>query len=316
MKLFRKATTVQKLEHHIAQLAKQAERLANRRVAAQQALDNAVKARQEVLLAVNDIDDARLAKLQAAVSDASSLLQGIDDAVALLAREKSEAERELVAERDRAERAKVSEEMNAAVSDIEARIVPMLSGMRELGKALTAIDHLSFEVGQLGQYLSSVSGEAEVALAFVVPDVRRMADAVKDGSAAIPRRPKAVEPVPAEPVPPTMTVFMLRSANYRDENGRARFAGQYEDAMMPVPTAQRALRRGVAVSVADPRRPQLRGARGSDYRPLAPDVVDLDAIEEPKGVPYLGVHIADPALREANFTVIDRGPARKLEIAP
>ena len=109
---------------------------------------------------------------------------------------------------------------------------------------------------------------------------------------------------------------MLRSANYRDEDGHKRFAGQYEDAMMPVPTAQRALRLGVAVSVSDPRRAQLRGARGSDHRPLAPDVVDLDAIEEPMGVPHLGVHLADPALRAANFTVIDRGPARKLEISP
>ena len=315
MKLFRKATTVQKLEHHIAQLAKQAERLANRRVAAQQALDNAIKERQQALLAGDDIEDARLAKLQAAVSDASSLLQGIDDALAMLAQQKAESEAALAAERDRAERAKVSVEINAAVTSIEARIEPMLSGMRELGKALTAIDHLSFEVGQLGQYLSSVSGEAEVALAFVVPDVRRMADAVKDGSAAVPRRPKAA-PVPVpELVAPTMTVFMLRSANYRDHDGRSQFAGQYEDAMMPVPTAQRALRHGVAVSVADPRRAQLRGARGSDYRPLAPDVVDLDAMEEPKRVPYVGP-VDDPVLRDANFTVIDRGASHTLKVTP
>jgi hypothetical protein len=253
--------------------------------------------------------------LQAAVSDTSSLLQGIDDALAMLAQQKAEAEAGLAAERDRAERAKVSEEINAAVSDIEKRVEPTLSGMRELGNALTAIDHLSFEVGQLGQYLSGVSGEAEVALAFVIPDVRRMADAVKDGSAVIPRRPKAA-PVPVpEPVAPTMTVFMLRSANYRDENGRKRFAGQYEDAMMPVPTAQRALRLGVAVPVTDPRRAQLRGARGGDFNPLAPDVVDLYAIEEPTGVPHIG-SFDDPVLRDANFTVIDRGPDRVLKVTP
>ena len=110
-----------------------------------------------------------------------------------------------------------------------------------------------------------------------------------------------------------MTVFMLRSANYRDETGRTRFGGQYEDATMPVPTAQRALRHGVAVSVADPRRAQLRGARGSDYRPLAPDVVDLDAMQEPKGVPYIG---SDPALAEVRFTEIDRSAdARTIQIA-
>jgi hypothetical protein len=116
-----------------------------------------------------------------------------------------------------------------------------------------------------------------------------------------------------EPVAPTMTVFMLRSANYRDETGRKRFAGQYEDAIMPVPTAQRALRHGVAVSVADPRRAQLRGARGSDYRPLAPDVVDLDAIEEPKGVQYIS---PDPVMAAANFQPLDRGPERLLKVTP
>jgi hypothetical protein len=105
----------------------------------------------------------------------------------------------------------------------------------------------------------------------------------------------------------------LRSARYRDHDGRKQFAGQYEDAMMPVPTAHRALRHGVAVSVADPRRAQLRGARGGDFNSRALDVVDLDAIKEPKGVPYVG---SDPALAEAHFTEIDRsGEARTIQIA-
>jgi chromosome segregation ATPase len=233
--LFRKSQ-MDKIESVIASLTKRDDQLAAKRITAQKALDKAIKARQEALLS-GDLDDQRaLDKLQGMVDSATSALSGIDDALAMLAQQKAEADSQLVDERDRAERVKVSEEINAAVSDIEQRVEPMLSEMRELGNALTAIDHLSFEVGQLGQYLSGVSGEAEVALAFVVPDVRRLADAVKNGTGAIPRRPKAVEPVPApEPVAPTM---------------------------------------------------------------------------------FLGVHIADPALREANFTVIDRGPARKLEIAP
>jgi hypothetical protein len=72
----------------------------------------------------------------------------------------------------------------------------------------------------------------------------------------------------------------------------------------------------VAVSVADPRRAQLRGARGGDFNPSASDVVDLDAIEEAKGMPSLGVDIADPVLRDANFTVIDRGVSHTLKVTP
>ncbi|SHI11969.1 hypothetical protein SAMN05443248_8380 [Bradyrhizobium erythrophlei] len=310
--VFRKSQ-MDKIESVIASLAKRGDQLAEKRIAAQKALGKAIKARQEALLS-GDLDDQRaLDKLQGTVDSAKSALSGIEDALGLLAQQKAEAEAGLAAERDRAERAKVSDEINAAVSDIEKRVEPTLSAMREIAENLMALDHLSFEIGQLGRHLSGVAGEAEIAFAFVVPDVRRMVGAVKDGSAAIPLRPKA-PPVPVpEPVAPTMTVFMLRSANYRDHDGRKRFAGQYEDAMMPVPTAQRALRHGAAVPVTDPRRAQLRGARGSDYRPLAPDVVDLDAIEEPKGVPYV---VSDPALREANFTVIDRGPARALKVTP
>jgi hypothetical protein len=81
---------------------------------------------------------------------------------------------------------------------------------------------------------------------------------------------------------------------------------------MPVATAQRALDKGIAVAVTDPCRARLRGARGGDFNPQASDVVDLDAVEEPKSVPHIE---PDPVLREANFTVIDRSAeARMIQI--
>src|SRR3984957_11238648 len=205
--LFRKSR-MDKLESVIASLTKRDDQLSAKRGTAQKALDKAIKARQDALLS-GDLDDQRaLDKLQGMVDSATSALSGIDDALALLAQQKAEADSQLVEERDRAERAKVSEEINVAVSDIEKRVEPTLSAMREIAEKLMGLHHLSFEVGQLGRHLSGVAGEAEIAFAFVVPDVRRMAGAVKDGSAAIPRRPKAVEPVPPDPVPPTMTVYV------------------------------------------------------------------------------------------------------------
>jgi hypothetical protein len=309
---------MQKLETTVASLAKRGEQLATKRIAAQDTLDKAMKARQQALLA-GDLDDQRaLSKVQGAVDSAASALAGIDDALAVLEQQKAEADSQLVEERDRAERAKVSEEINAVVTSIEARVEPMLSAIREIADTLAALDYLSFEMGQLGRYLSGVAGEAEIAFAFVVPDVHRLADAVKDGNAAIPRRPKPAEPVPvlAPPPPPTQPLFMLRSAKYRDHEGKTQFAGQYTDATMSVPTAQRALRHSVAVSVADPRRAQLRGSRGGDFNPSASDVVDLDAVEKSKcGVPYIG-SVDDPVLAAAKFTVIDRGPERVLKVTP
>jgi hypothetical protein len=46
--------------------------------------------------------------------------------------------------------------------------------------------------------------------------------------------------------------------------------------------------------------------------PTSADVVDLDVIEEPKGLPHIE---PDPVLRAANFTVIDRSAeARTIQV--
>ena len=58
--------------------------------------------------------------------------------------------------------------------------------------------------------------------------------------------------------------------------------------------------------------PVGRGIRGGDYSPRAPDVLDLDAFEQPKGTSHIG---ADPVLSEAQFTTIDRSAeARTIQI--
>lgn len=302
--------TMQTLEKKIAELTKRGDQLAAKRAATQTELDNATEARQQALLAGDLNDQRKLNKLQAAVDSAKSALDGFDDAIAVLTREKAEAEGQLSAERDRAARADASEKITTSVVAIERRVQPLLSAMRDAAEALSATDHFSFEAGQLGRYLAGAAGEAELAFAFVLPDVRRHAEAIKAGSAPIPRRPEAVQPSTVEQSVPTMTVFMLRSARYRDHDGRTRFAGQFEDTIMQVATSQKAMRLGLAVSTADPRRAQLRGARGSDFRPGASDVVDIDTAEEGSKA-----HAKNDVIAAANFTEVPRGPERTATIS-
>ena len=87
------------------------------------------------------------------------------------------------------------------------------------------------------------------------------------------------------------------------------FAGQYEDAMMPVATAQKAMRLGLAVSTADPRRGHLLGARGGDYRPDGIDVVDIDTVVEDSGMRFIDPDKSE-VIAAANFTEMPRGPGR------
>ena len=148
----------------------------------------------------------------------------------------------------------------------------------------------------------------DVAGALSLAELRQMVEQIKTGVAPIPPgKPSPAPVVTAEPAPPTMTVFMIRSARYLDHEGRKRFAGQYDDAIMPVTTAQKAMRLGLAVTTADPRREQLRGVRGGDYRPDGIDVVDIDAAEEHSGVRFIGPDRND-VIAQANFTEMPRGP--------
>lgn len=183
---------------------------------------------------------------------------------------------------------------------IEHALPNYLEAARVLANALEPVQ-FHFEMTQLTTFVGNVSSQIEIAASLSMKELRSMVGAIHDGAAPIP----GAKPAPAavvEPPPPSMTVFMLRSAHYRDRDGRKHFVGQWEDAIMPVATAQRALRLRVAVPVADPRRTKLRGSRGGDFNSRAPDVIDLDeAVEEPTSLPHV-----NPVLRAANFTVIDR----------
>lgn len=308
---FRK-TPMHELETTIASLTKRGEQLAVKRATAQIALDKATKARQFALLS-GDLDDQRaLGNLQSLVDTAASTLAGIDDALAVLAQDKADAERQLVAERERIKRLDAADKLHKQVAAIEAALPSYLEKSRNLADALSAIGHWHFETGQMASFVQNTMGQIEIAANFALADLKSMPDAIRCGQRAMPQEPLPMPVAAPEPELPTMTVFMLRSANYRDHDGRNRFAGQYEDALMPVTTAQRALRKGIAVATADPRRAQLRGARGGDFAPDAPDVVDLDAANEPKVISQS----VDPILRAANFTEIDRSAeARTIEIA-
>lgn len=298
---------MQKIEATIASLTTRGEQLAAKRAAAQDTLDKAITVRQQALLA-GDLDDQRaLDKVQAAVETVAFTLAGIDDALAIVAQHRAEAERQLAAERERIKRAAAADKLANQVAAIEMALPGYLEQSRALADALSKIGHWHFESGQMAGFVQNTMGQIEVAANFALAELKAMPDAIRQGRQAIPGEPMPV--AAPEPEPPTMTVFMMRSAHYRDYDGRKRFAGQWEDAIMPVAIAQRALRQGVAVPVTDPKRAELRGARGGDFNPRAPDVVDLDAIEEPKGVTH-----SNPVVREAHFTPLPTKAPRTILI--
>lgn len=189
---------MEQFEATVAAIAKRGDRLVALRAKAQGTLNAALAAQQNRLLS-GDLDDQKsLATLREAVVLAKTELSSIEDALAVLDQQKKEAEAKLSAERERTERIKASADIEKATDLIEVRVGTALRAINELGDALAAIDYCSFEAGQLGRYLLGAGSETELALAFVLPELRRLAQAVKDGNAAIPWRPQAPEPVVSE----------------------------------------------------------------------------------------------------------------------
>ncbi|MGX9426145.1 MULTISPECIES: hypothetical protein [Bradyrhizobium] len=186
---------MQKLEANIASLAKQAGQLAAKRATAQQALDKAISDRRGALLSVN-LDDRQLNKLQAAVDTATSILEGIDDAISILKQQQVEAERQLAAERDAAERAAAAEKLAAQITAIEAELPKYLKQSRAFADALSAIGRLHFETGQLMHFVQNVVGQIEIAANFALADLKTMPIAIRAGQQAIPRDEPKPEAVP------------------------------------------------------------------------------------------------------------------------
>lgn len=181
------------------------EQLAIKRATAQVALDEAIKARQHALLS-GDLDDQRaLDNLQGLVDTAASALTGIDDALAVLAKDKAEAGRQLVAERGRIKRADAADKLHKQVTAIEAALPIYLEKSRDLADALSEIGW-HFETGQMASFIQSTMGQIEVAANFALADLKAMPDAIRCGQQAMPQEPLPMPVVAPEPELPTMTV--------------------------------------------------------------------------------------------------------------
>lgn len=312
--IFGRNNSMVKLQKEKEVLSERAVALTEKLAAAEAELTTATAVRQRHLVE-GDLNDGNVARaLQDAVNVAASQVVGLEDALASVKAKAIETEHKIEAERASAERAAAAKTLSGQLDEVQRALNHFLDASRGVVSAAEPIFH-HFELTQMAAFIANVSSQVEGAAAFVLPELRGMVNAIAGGSAPIPAtKPMTAAIVPKEvAAPQTEAVFMLRSAHFLDHEGRKRFAGQWQDATMPPAAAQRALRRGVAVPLTDPRRAELRGTRVGDYNPSGSDVVDLDNLgsaEEPKAAAQ-----DNPAPVQPVFTEIDRSSeARTLQI--
>ncbi|MGV7216427.1 hypothetical protein [Bradyrhizobium sp. UFLA05-112] len=305
---------MEKIEHELAALRARAATLHSRHKAAEAAfIDAETKLQRHLLEADLDADEKVRTKLETTIAACAVTRDNFAKALAVQPAKVAEAEAKIAAQRAVIERNAAADKLARDLDEIDKALPAYQTAARQLADAVEAVAHFHFEANELGAVARNWAAQIDVAGALALVELRQMVEQIKTGAAAIPLKPAPASVANVEAPPPTMTLFMLKSARYRDNDGRKRFAGQFDDATMPAATAQRALRLGIAVATADPRRAQLRGMRGGDFAPQAPDVIDLDAVEEANNTSGLG---ADSILRQAGFVEIDRSAeARTIQIA-
>jgi len=326
LKLFGRSG-MKKIEADVAAARRRVEQLTAKRTAAQAELERAVHARQTYAIE-GDIDsadaDANMARLQAAVDSATSTTSGLDVAISEVKRQLTGAESELTTARDRAARTAVSEKIEKSLAQFEPRFAAWLEASRTLAYDLekkfgTVRSH---DAIALGAYLLHAGGEAELAEAVLVREIRAASIAIREGTEGLPADAPAPEPVvEVVPPPPMVKVWLLRHVRWTNpENGAIVIGPRFEDAEMPPPAAERALRCSAATRMDDPRRRQHKGTWGrqpSAEQCFDLDSADLDALpaldavepapppEEPAEPP----NYEQPAVRHSRFEPLNRGPS-------
>jgi hypothetical protein len=156
-----------------------------------------------------------------------------------------------------------------------------LDGARELHGALMAVGARTFEIGQLSQFLLGAMGQVEIACAFSIDELKRMAEGIKAGHAPVPKVVAEVVQLPQPTVTPTDfgeemqdDWYTLRAITWKTLDGRKMFSQAFEDISLPTRLIARAQAKGCIISRSDPRRRETHGALSGHY---AANPVDLDA---------------------------------------
>ena len=243
-------------------LRRRAAELAAARAAAQATLNKAVAARQAHLIDGDISDDKIRGRLQTAVSDALSTLEGYDDAIADLNTKIRELDAKLAAERSAAERLAASEALQAKVDVVEGLLPNWLEATRALAAALELLP--ATEAQQMAGYTRSAASEIENAAAMLRSGWQLLLSRSATGGVRIPRPPSEVVAfTPPAPAPTTMRLFLTQPLAWYDENGEQHRAPSMNNAEIPLRLVAKAGAIGAAHTLDSPERKKLHGTKTS-----------------------------------------------------
>lgn len=303
-----------KLQADLAKLTSNQTRLLTEQAAARVGFNRALDADSAFLL-TGDVDEATNNKRKVAVKDAEADFDRFARPLAILAPQIVEAENALALETLTAAQGIGSKKLSGQTDIVETSRAVWLGSTRDYIAALDAVTPAHFEMGQVAGFLRNARSEAEMALDVGVPNLRAVAEAIRDGHIPIPKDALVIEKPPATAKPNLTAVFSSHALTWIDEKGSQRTIGKWHDVELPEAAAAFALQARLAVLPNDPVSAKSRGQ--SSGHPEPSWLNNLDTKVGPN-IPGSSDRMppVDPIRSSAGpFTVIDCGPAVQMKVS-
>jgi hypothetical protein len=303
-----------KIQAELAKLTADRTRLQAKQAAARVGLDRALDADSAFLLTGN-VDEATNNKRKVAVKDAEADLGRFARPLAILAPQIVEAENALAFEALAVARDTGSKKLSGQTDIVETSRSVWLASTLDLIAALDAVAPAHYDMGQVAGFLRNARSEVDMALDVGVPNLRAVAEAIRDGHMPIPKDAPVIEKPPAPAKPKLTAVFSSHALTWIDEKGSQRIIGKWHDVELPEAAAAFALKANLAVLPNDPVSAKSRGQSSGHPEPSWLNNLDTKVGPNIPGNAD-STPPADPIRSSAGpFTIVDRGPAIQMKVS-
>jgi hypothetical protein len=262
-------------------------------------------------LARDGADDAMLEKAEAAIRSAQDRAATIAGAIADVVQQLAALEQIKAETADRKLRSETAAEVATMATGLENAAKKFDVAVAELAEIAGRAAKFCPDAVGLEAFASSSRVQVPPATELVVTVMLNYAAAVLrgEGRATLPKPEAAVMPAAAPPKPVTVRLFAMKPVRWKDEAGLQRFVGKFNDVDLPGTAAAFALKKGICVELADPKRKQLHGLAPGHPEPNW--CVDLDdetetALAEEKSR-HEEQHVVLHSSVDPTFQILDRG---------
>ncbi|SHH32290.1 hypothetical protein [Bradyrhizobium erythrophlei] len=260
--------------------------------------------------ALDNLPDAELDKVEGRMRAASDRAQTLRSALAKATVEVNRLEQARADAADKARREEVASSLELVAREVVESAEAVRAAVDRLYVVMAKAATIAPEAAGLATFAEMARVEIPSGAELIARLVRQNREQVLSGGAP-PRMPVVPEPY-IQPSAPgrelTAMLFALRPIKWRDEFGKQRMGGKFQDVEVPQRLAARALQSGAVVSLDNPLRRQ-HGSQGGPV-PHASSAFDLDAEASPEPE-----HVAEPPIVHSEFERVDRGPPFVLKLA-